>query len=84
MSEIAGTTRDAIDVRFDIAGRHMLAIDTAGVRKKKSFADDIEHYAYDRMLLAIKRADVVMLLIDATVEISGVDKKLTNELAGPL
>lgn len=80
VSEIAGTTRDAVDVRFDIEGRHMLAIDTAGVRKKKSFADDIEYYAYDRMIQAIRRSDVVMLLIDATVEVSSVDKKLTNEL----
>ena len=70
VSEIAGTTRDAIDVRFEIDGRRLLAIDTAGVRKRKSFADDIEHYAYTRMLQSIRRADVVLLLIDATVEVS--------------
>ncbi|MHC4320284.1 MAG: GTPase, partial [Planctomycetota bacterium] len=56
VSEIAGTTRDAIDVRFDIAGRRMLAIDTAGVRKRKSIADDVEAYAYHRMLAALRRA----------------------------
>ena len=58
----------------------MLAIDTAGVRKRKSFADDIELYAYQRMLASIRRADVVVLMIDATVEVSQVDKKLTLEL----
>ena len=58
----------------------MIAIDTAGVRKRKSFADDIEYYAYHRMLQSIRRADVVMLLIDASTEISQVDKKLSQEL----
>jgi GTP-binding protein len=80
VSEIAGTTRDSVDVRFDIRGRSMIAIDTAGVRKRKSFADDIEFYAYRRMLSAIRRADVALLLIDATEEISQVDKKLAQEL----
>ncbi|MBT8486574.1 MAG: ribosome biogenesis GTPase Der [Phycisphaerales bacterium] len=80
VSEIAGTTRDSVDVRFEVEGRSLIAIDTAGVRKRKSFADDVEYYAYHRMLQAIRRADVVALLVDATEEISQVDKKLTQEL----
>ncbi len=80
VSEIAGTTRDAVDVRFEIEGRRMLAIDTAGLRRKKSFADQIEYYAYHRMLQAIRRADVAMLLIDASEEVSQVDQKLAQEL----
>jgi len=80
VSEIAGTTRDAIDVRFDIAGRRMLAIDTAGVRKRKSIADAVEAYAYHRVLAALRRADVAVFLIDATVEVSQVDKALSLEL----
>ncbi len=80
VSEIAGTTRDSIDVRFEIDGRTMLAIDTAGVRKRKSFQNDIEYYAHHRMLRAIRRADVVLLMIDATEEVSQVDKKLSLEL----
>lgn len=80
VSEIAGTTRDSVDVRFEIDGRSMLAIDTAGVRKKKSFADDIEFYAYSRLLQAVRRADVVALLLDATADVSQVDKKLAMEL----
>ncbi|MHC4416485.1 MAG: ribosome biogenesis GTPase Der [Planctomycetota bacterium] len=80
VSEIPGTTRDPVDVQFEIDGRKMLAIDTAGVRKRKSFADEIELYANDRVLTAIRRADVVLFLIDATVDVSQVDKKLSQEL----
>lgn len=80
VSEIAGTTRDSIDVRFELNGRAILAIDTAGVRKRKSFADDIEYYAHTRMQNAIRRADVVMLLLDAAAEVSQVDQKLAQEL----
>jgi GTPase len=80
VSEIAGTTRDAIDVRFEIEGRRLLAIDTAGIRKHKSFADHIELYAYHRMLEAIRRADVAIFMIDATVPVSQVDAKLGQEL----
>jgi GTP-binding protein len=81
VSEIAGTTRDSVDVRFEIGGRAMIAIDTAGFRKRKSFADNIEYYAYHRMLAAIRRADVVMLMLDASHEVSQVDKKLAQEIS---
>jgi GTP-binding protein len=80
VSEIAGTTRDAVDVQFEINGKVLTAIDTAGVRKQKSFSDDIEYYAYRRMLNSIRRSDVAMLLIDATKRVSQVDKKLSTEL----
>jgi GTPase len=80
VSEIAGTTRDAIDVRFEIEGKAMLAIDTAGVRKRKSWADEIEGFAYQRMLNAIARADVCVLLLDATEKCSQVEKRLAQEL----
>lgn len=80
VSEIAGTTRDSIDVRIEMDGRAILAIDTAGVRKRKSFADDVEFYAYGRMLEAINRCDVALLLLDASAEVSQVDQKLAAEL----
>lgn len=80
VSEIAGTTRDAVDVQFEIDDRKLVAIDTAGLRKKKSFADDIEYYAYHRMLASIRRADVAVLMIDASKEVSSVDRKLAQEL----
>lgn len=80
VSEIAGTTRDSIDVRFEMDGHAFVAIDTAGVRKRSKFADAVEHWAFHRCLLAIGRADVVLLLLDATQEISGVDKRLGSRV----
>lgn len=80
VSEIAGTTRDAIDVRFEMGGRTLVAIDTAGVRKRSKLADAVEYWALHRMLAAIGRADVCMLLIDATHPISGVDKRLGRRI----
>ena len=80
VSEIAGTTRDAVDVHFQIGDRAFTAIDTAGLRKQKSFSDDVEYYAYRRMLHAIRRADVAVLVVDALERVSQVDKKLAQEL----
>ncbi|MAO24121.1 MAG: ribosome biogenesis GTPase Der [Phycisphaerae bacterium] len=76
VSEIAGTTRDAVDVKFEMDDRSILAIDTAGLRRKKSFQDQIEYYALDRAQRAIARCDVVVFMIDATTEISQVDEQL--------
>lgn len=81
VSEIPGTTRDSIDVRFEKDGRVLLAIDTAGVRKKNKIADDIEFYAHSRALDSIRRADVVLLLIDATEPVGQVDKRLAHTVA---
>jgi GTP-binding protein len=76
VSEIAGTTRDAVDVRFELDGRAFVAIDTAGLRRKKSFDSRIEWWAYDRVQKSIERAGVVLLLIDATESVSQVDEQL--------
>ena len=76
VSEVPGTTRDAVDVRFERDGHVYVAIDTAGVRKRGKIADDIEYYGYHRAQLSIRRADVVLLMIDATEEVSHVDKTL--------
>ena len=80
VNEQAGTTRDAVDVRFAIGGKVFTAIDTAGVRKRKSLAGDVEFYSHHRALLSIRRADVVALLIDAAVPVSHVDKQLGMEI----
>ena len=80
VSELEGTTRDSIDVQFEIDGKVFTAIDTAGVRKTKSLAGDIEYYSYHRTLRSIRRADVVLFLIDAAVRISQVDRKLASEI----
>lgn len=79
-SEVAGTTRDAVDVRFERDGQTFLVIDTAGVRKKRKMADDIEFYGYTRALRSIKRADVVLFMMDATSKISQADKKLAHSI----
>lgn len=80
VSEIAGTTRDSVDVEFEIDGNRLLAIDTAGLRKTKSFADDVEFYASTRVSNAMRRADVVMLMVDATAKVTQVDKKISKNL----
>lgn len=78
VSEIAGTTRDAIDVKFEFDGKSVVAIDTAGLRRKKSFQDQIEWYALDRAQRAVDRCDVVLLLLDASEPISQVDEHLAQ------
>lgn len=62
VSDVAGTTRDAIDVRFEFAGRPFLLVDTAGIRRKAT--EDVEYYASLRSELAITKADVTILVID--------------------
>ncbi len=81
VSETPGTTRDSIDVRFEKDDRVLVAIDTAGVRKKNKMADDVEYYAYTRATSSINRADVVLFLIDATVPVGQVDKHLAKYIA---
>lgn len=76
VSEIPGTTRDAIDVRFEMDGKSVIAIDTAGLRRKKSMDERVEWFAFDRAQRAISRADVILLLIDGTERISQVDEQL--------
>ena len=78
VSEVAGTTRDSVDVRFERDGKAFIAIDTAGVRKKKSLASDIEFYSMHRAERSIRRADVVLLFLDAPESISKVDKQLAG------
>jgi GTP-binding protein len=80
-SEVPGTTRDAVDVRFERDGQTFVAIDTAGVRKKSKLADDIEFYSMQRAELSIRRADVVLLMLDATDDVGHVDKRLGSYVA---
>ncbi|MHC4842937.1 MAG: ribosome biogenesis GTPase Der [Planctomycetota bacterium] len=81
VSERPGTTRDAVDVRFEKDGKTIVIIDTAGVRKKRKIQDSIEFYGYVRATRSIHRADAVLLIIDSTVPISQVDKKLSKIIA---
>jgi GTP-binding protein len=78
VSEVPGTTRDSVDVRFEQDGKTYLAIDTAGVRRKKSIANDIEFYSLARAERSIRRADVVLHFHDPQVPVSKVDKQLAS------
>ncbi|MFO1019926.1 MAG: ribosome biogenesis GTPase Der [Planctomycetales bacterium] len=80
VSEVAGTTRDSVDVRFELDGRAFMAIDTPGVRKRKSLANDVEYYGLVRAKRSIRRADVVFMFFDGTERISKVDKQLVEEI----
>ncbi|MFQ5730677.1 MAG: ribosome biogenesis GTPase Der [Planctomycetaceae bacterium] len=80
VSEVPGTTRDSVDVRFEMDDKTFVAIDTPGVRKRKSLANDIEFYGLIRAQRSIRRADVVLMMFDATQTISRVDKQLVDEI----
>jgi GTP-binding protein len=67
-------------VRFEIEDHVFTAIDTAGVRRRKSIKQDIEYYSNHRALRSIRRADVVILVLDATVSVSQVDHQLVGEI----
>ncbi len=82
VSEVPGTTRDSVDVRFEKDGKTLVVIDTAGVRKKRHMVtNDIEFYSFHRAQRSIRRADVVFMLIDGTIPISEPDKKLSAYIA---
>lgn len=80
VSEVAGTTRDSIDIRFEMDDKAFVAIDTPGVRKRKSLANDIEYYGLVRAKRSIRRASVVLMFFDASQTISRVDKQLVEEI----
>lgn len=76
VSDVAGTTRDAIDVDADYEDMKLTLIDTAGLRKKNQTEDSIEFYSVNRTFGALYRADVVFLMLDSEQGISQVDQKL--------
>ena len=78
VSEVPGTTRDAVDVIFERDGRSFVAIDTAGVRRKRSHQDAIDFYSDARAHKSIRRADVVVLLFDVTHRLASIDKDLAR------
>ncbi len=79
VSDVAGTTRDAIDTPFRYNGKDYVLIDTAGMRRKRSIDDDsVESYSVLRSLAAVKRADVVLVMFDASEELSEQDVKIAG------
>ena len=81
VSEVPGTTRDSVDVRFELDGKAFMAIDTPGFRRNKSVDTDVDFYSTHRAQRSIRRADVVLLFFDATQRISKVDKQLCDYIA---
>ena len=76
VTDIAGTTRDAIDTKFTYNGKNYTIIDTAGIRKKSKVEDDIEYYSVMRAFDAVRRADVCLLVVDSTEGLTEQDTKI--------
>ena len=76
VTDIAGTTRDAIDSKFTFNGTDYTIIDTAGIRKKSKVEDDIEYYSVMRAFDAVRRADVCLLVVDSTDGLTEQDTKI--------
>ena len=76
-----GTTRDSVDVRFELDGKAFTAIDTPGFRRGKSIGTDVDFYSTHRAQRSIRRADVSLLFFDASQRISKVDKQLCDYIA---
>ena len=76
VTDIAGTTRDAIDTKFSYDGKNYTIIDTAGIRKKSKVEDDVEYYSVMRAFDAVRRADVCLLVVDSTEGLTEQDTKI--------
>jgi GTP-binding protein len=81
VSPLAGTTRDSIDAPFEWHGRKFIAVDTAGIRKHRAVDGTPDFYSQGRAEESIRRCDVVLFLIDATREISQIDKAIARTVA---
>ena len=79
VSNIAGTTRDAIDTEYENNHGKYVLIDTAGIRRKSKVTESIEKFSIMRTLLAIERADVCLMMIDATEGVTDQDAKIAGE-----
>lgn len=78
VSEVAGTTRDSVDVRFEMDDKTLVAIDTPGLRRGKSVRTDIDFYGTHRAHRTIRYADVVLMMFDCSQRISKVDRQLVG------
>lgn len=78
VSDIAGTTRDAVDTEIQRNGREYVFIDTAGLRRKSKIKEELERYSIIRTVTAVERADVVVMVIDATEGVTEQDAKIAG------
>ena len=76
VTDIAGTTRDAVDTPFERDGEKYVIIDTAGIRRKRSVEDNVEYYSVLRAFDAVRRADVAVLVVDATEGLTEQDVRI--------
>ncbi len=81
VSDVAGTTRDAIDTTVLHEGQYYTIVDTAGLRKKSAIDQDVEYYSFVRAMRAIDRAEVVLLVIDGTLGLTDQDQRVANMAA---
>ena len=81
VSDVAGTTRDAIDTVVEHEGTYYTIVDTAGLRKKSVVHEDVEYYGFVRAMRAIDRAQVVLLVIDATLWLTDQDQRVAGMAA---
>lgn len=81
VSDVAGTTRDAIDTTVEREGQYYTIVDTAGLRKKSIIDEDVEYYGFVRAMRAIDRAQVVLLVIDATLGLTDQDQRVAGMAA---
>lgn len=78
VSDIAGTTRDAIDTKVKYDGREYIFIDTAGIRRKSKIKEELERFSIIRAVTAVEKADVVIIMIDATEGVTEQDAKIAG------
>ncbi|MGE5397218.1 MAG: ribosome biogenesis GTPase Der [Chitinophagales bacterium] len=78
VSEVPGTTRDAIDTPFEYGGNQYVLVDTAGIRKKGKIKESVERYSVVRALKAVERADVVLIMLDAVEGVTEQDQRIAG------
>lgn len=78
VSDIPGTTRDAIDTKFSFQGQNLTLIDTAGLRRKSKVEENVEYYSVIRTLRAIERSDVTVVVLDGTEGLTEQDKRIAG------
>lgn len=78
VSDVAGTTRDAVDTTVEHDGKLYTIVDTAGLRKRTKIDEDVEYYSFVRAMRAIDRADVAILVIDATLGLTDQDQRVAG------
>lgn len=78
VSDVAGTTRDAIDTTIEREGQRYTIVDTAGLRRKSQIDEDVEYYGFVRAMRAIDRADVALLVIDGSLGLTDQDQRVAN------